>query len=286
MKTLREALAAASRRLQEAAAEEPSLSAQWLLAHVLGADRSVLFRDEDLPLSEDQFQAFESLVEQRMKHVPVAYLLGRQEFYGLNFRVTPEVLIPRPETELLVDKALEQLNGLQTPTLIDVGTGSGNIAVAVAKNHSHVRILALDRSVKALYVGRENAKQHGVEGRVMFAASDLLRSVANRHAVDGVAANPPYIDPEERSHLPIQVSRYEPSQALFSPSGDSIFYHKEIAFQAAQILRPGGFLIMELGQGQAEAVVSVLRVRGYEPIRVFSDYAGIPRVVLGTLIAT
>ena len=278
---MREALAAAKSRLRRAGVEEPDLGAELLLARCLGIDRTGLFREGGRSLPDGVRAVFEALLGRREAHVPIAYLLGEQEFMGLTFEVDPHVLIPRPETEFLVEKALECLEAAgEKPLVVDVGTGSGCVAVALAKRDPRVRVLGVDRSLEALKVGRRNAAKHGVAERARWIQGDCLRGLGARRLADMVISNPPYIDPAEKGSLSPGVRDYEPPAALFTPRGDPTFFHRRIAQEAAHRIKPGGFLLLECGVGQAGSLVGEIRTRGYEPVRVYRDYSGIERVLL------
>lgn len=282
----REALAAAKARLAASGVDEPDLSAELLLAFVLGKDRSFFFREPEFELSRANEEHFQRLLERRQERWPVAYLLGEQEFFGLRFEVSPSVLIPRPETEQLVERALELLQEIsRSPRVLDVGTGSGCIAVAIAKRDPRILVTALDRSEPALHVARRNAIRNGVARRIQFLASHLLESLREEPCFDLVISNPPYIDPAERPSLMPEVRDFEPASALFAPQGHPTFFHGEIARQAASRLRPEGKLLLELGAGQSSAAVGEVRLRGYDPVVCRRDYQGIERILEAALVS-
>lgn len=282
---LGEALAAAKQRLRAAGVDEAEISAELLLAHAMGKDRTFLFREPAHPIPPQQHERFLDLLRERERRCPVAYLLGEQEFMGLRFEVGPSVLIPRPETEQLVERALEILEGVSgAPRLADLGTGSGCIAIAIAKRDPRVRVAAIDRSDDALALARRNARRHGVEQRVRFLRGDLFSALREQPEFDLVVSNPPYIDPSQRDSLMPEVRDFEPAGALFAPAGHPTFFHAEIARQSATRLKPGGWLLLEMGAGQAQAAVGEVRLRGYDPIVCRRDFQGIERVLEARLL--
>jgi len=262
--------------------DSPRLAAEILLAHVLGCERMALYtRFAEVP-SEAQRTAFRELVRRAADHEPVAYLVGHRGFYSLQMAVTPDVLIPRPETELLVDKAIEHLRRLGRPGLCwDICTGSGAVAVAVAVHVSEAKVLATDISEAAIEVARTNAAAHGVTDRVRVDLADLLTWPADRPAesVDVITANPPYVIEADMAELPPQV-RHEPRQALLG-GADGLDLIRRILADAPGILAAGGLLAMEIGYNQAEAVWDLVTQTGrYERAQFARDAAGIERVLV------
>jgi release factor glutamine methyltransferase len=266
--------------------ESPRLDAEILLAEVLGCQRIQLYATFDDVPGEPQRAAFRELVRRRAEGTPVAYLVGRREFYSLSFRVTPDVLIPRPETELLVvavlDLAKEGLrssNQQSTISIADVGTGSGVIAVCLAKHLPASRVMAIDRSPTALAVARQNAKQHGVADRIEFVESDLFAAVPPARQFDFVVSNPPYVSAAEFQHLPPDVRNFEPQAALLAgPKGTEVI--ERLIPQAAEHLRPGGHFLTEISPMIHDAVCSLLRNEArFELGPTIKDIARLPRVV-------
>lgn len=269
--TLLEALAQARERLGDDT--DASFEAEVLLAHVLGRDRGYLVAHREDPMEPDHRAAYESLVERRAAGEPVAYLLGEREFYGLSFRVGPQVLIPRPETELLVDRALELLP--RSGRLLDLGTGSGAIAIAVARHCAHCSVVATDISERALALARANAHSLGADN-VQFIRADWLEAIPGRF--DVIVSNPPYVDPDD-PHLRRGDPRFEPHEALATPGGlDAL---RTIVAGAPDRLEPGGWLLVEHGYNQAEAVTALLREAGLEDVRSENDLSGQPRMGRG-----
>ncbi len=234
-------------------------------------------------LSPDDWDRYRALLGERAAGRPVAYLTGHREFMGLDLRVDERALIPRPETEVLVELLLPLLRDIPEPRIADVGTGSGAIAIALATFLPRIRVLAVDLSSDALAVAAENASRHGVAARITFLAGDLLAPVhAHRWtALDAIASNPPYVDPESARHLSREILDHEPAMALLAGEGGTAF-HARLTRDAPPLLRPGGWLAVEVAAGQAPDVVELFaRTNAYRDIRVASDLLGIERVVAG-----
>lgn len=252
--------------------------AELLLLRVLGRDRAWLLTHGDAACSEEQRAQLEAWVERRARHEPVQYILGEQEFYGLPMRVTPDVLIPRPETEHLVEAALARLPRDRAVQIADVGTGSGAIAVALAHARPLAQVTALDISPAALGVARQNAERHGVADRVRLVESDLLSAVRGERFA-AVVANPPYV--AENEELEPQVRDYEPHAALFAgPTGLEVY--RRLIPEAWEVLEPGDWLLMEIGHGQRDAIMELLGSagHGWDAVSFVEDLQGIPRVAI------
>jgi release factor glutamine methyltransferase len=269
-----ETLRAARVRLA-ATSKLPRRDAELLLEHVLGCDATALLTHPERILSTAELEQFDRLVERRLASEPMQYLTGEQEFIGLRFEVSPAVLIPRPETEHLVEAVLERFEREEAVRIVDVGTGSGAIAVALAHYLPHSRVTAVDLYPAALEVARRNAQRHGVVDRLTLLPSDLLASIDTAD-FDVVVANPPYIASGEV--LEPQVANYEPHSALYAgPTGLEIY--ERLIPQAARVLKPGGWLMLEIGYGQSAAVRNLMH--GWADVTLVNDLQGIPRVVLG-----
>jgi release factor glutamine methyltransferase len=248
--------------------------ATLLLRHALGSSQAEIYAHPERPLTLSQVRTFQAHIEGRLQGRPIQYIVGEQEFFGLDFEVRPDVLIPRPETELLVEAAIERLGSLDSPRIADVGTGSGAIAVALAHALPRPRIVALDISPAALAVAERNAQRNGVAERIRFVESDLLAGLAGE-TFDAVVSNPPYVALDERYSLPLEVRDWEPETALFAgPKGTE--FHARLASDARPILAPSGWLLMEIGQGQQRAVADILQ--HWNDVAFIDDLQGIPRV--------
>ena len=276
--TLREAIAVGAGQLEGPDARR---DAELLLLHTLGLERTALFTQPERQLRAVERAAYEAATARRAAGEPVQYILGQQEFYGLMLKVSPAVLIPRPETELLVEAVLERLPGFlpegREVRIVDVGTGSGAIAIALAHVLPLARVTAVDLSPAALEVARDNAVAHGVLGQVRLVESDLLSALAGEAGFDAVVSNPPYVPEGDRESLERQVRDFEPKMALFAgPEGMDVY--RRLVPQAWAALRPGGMLAMEIGYGQREAIAGLLQE--WDGIEFLNDLQGIPRVVL------
>lgn len=276
--TIGEALRRSSQRLARAQVEAPRTTAQILLAHLLGKDRTFLITHAHDPLDPAVWSRFQQWIERRAAGVPVQYLTGHQEFYGLDFLVTPDVLIPRPETELIVEEVLNR-HHRPDPLIIDVGTGSGCLAVTLAVHLPEARIIAVDISTAALKVARRNARRHGVDHRIGWIVSDLLTALADRPASEGadfIVANPPYVSTTEFDGLPREVRDHEPRLALLA-GPDGLIMHRRLLHESQRCLHPGGYLIMEIGYGQCQPLTRIIDPSRWEIEKVARDLQGIER---------
>ena len=255
--------------------ESGRLDAELLLSATLEMDRVGLYVNFERPLDADELADYREKVRRRAHREPVQYVLGETEFWSLPFRVNAKVLIPRPDTEVLVEEALKKLP--VEASVLDVGTGSGAIAVALAHELSEIQVTALDCSEDALSVARENARQNGVEDRTKFAKGDL-KSLP-QGPFDMMVSNPPYIPTRDWDGLMPEVRQYEPRLAL-DGGGDGLEAYRHLAAQSGRTLKPGGWLLVEVGIKQAEDVAALFSAAGLTEIATRDDYAGIPRVVL------
>ncbi len=277
-----ELLAQAARELRVNGVDTPDWDAERLLRHVLGWDRAAIVAAPAAAVSPQAQARFRALVADRARRVPLQHLVGSQAFWKHEFLVSSAVLIPRPETELLVESGLELLRGTAQPVIVDVGTGSGCIALSLAGERPEAEIHATDVSLPALAVARENARRLGLEGRVRFGHGDLLEPAAAsvRGRASLVVSNPPYVDASERDRLAPEVRDHEPRQALFPP-GDALSLYRRLVPAAAEALAPGGALVLEIAPPLAEAVAGLLAASSFEAIGVRADLAARPRAVTG-----
>ena len=274
MKALQKAAAYFERRRVPSA----RLDAEVLLAHVLKLDRIDLYIQHDRPLDRGEIDAYRKLLQERTRGVPVPYLTGRREFFSREFFVNPSVLIPRPETELLVEAAADWCRGLKGPLLVDVGTGSGIIAVTLALLLPQSRVVGVDISDGALAVARRNADNHQV--KVEFRQGDLLSPLQDlKGKIDAIISNPPYISQCQWEGLPREV-RQEPSLALLG-GADGLDFYRRLLSEGAPMLVPGGLLAVEAGWGQADEIAAMAG-ENWRVEETISDYGGIPRVILLT----
>jgi release factor glutamine methyltransferase len=281
MEQLRALVASAAKRLVRAgiAEEEAALDARLLAQHALGWDAAAYLTRAPEPPPASFTGPYETLIARRARREPVAYIIGRREFWGLTFEVTPAVLIPRPETELIVAAALEAFPGAGRPLrFADVGTGSGCVAVALARERPWARGIATDISREALLVARRNAERHGTIGRLRWVQTSLLDAIDAR--LDLVAANPPYVPEMDRPRLQPEVRDYEPGAALFA-GPDGLAVVRRLVPEAAARLRSGGLLIFEIGAGQEEAAAELIgRTPGLRMRDLRRDLQGLPRTAI------
>jgi release factor glutamine methyltransferase len=279
---MRDALREAVERLGASGVPSPQFAAELLLMHAAECDRARLYAHPESLLSPEQVAQYSALIDRRAAGTPTQYLTGKQEFWGLEFEVKPGVLIPRPETEHVIEVALERLGTarLSKPLRVaDIGTGSGCIAVALAKELSAATLYATDLSGVVLEVARRNAARHGVADRISFVECNLLDGVAEPAHFDLIVSNPPYVGTHERESLPREVRDHEPHVALFAGEDGMALYPPLIA-QAAARLAPAGLLVLELGILQFEAVGDLLdAARGWTRVSAKQDLAGIVRVI-------
>lgn len=267
MTTIGGALAAVGGRID-------AREARVLLAHVLEKDATYLTAYSDAPLGPAQKRAFDCALSRRAQGEPVAYITGRREFHSLEFQVTPAVLIPRPETELLVDLALERIAMGEARRVLDLGTGSGCVAISIAYERPHARVLGVDASLQALSVARQNANRLGVSG-VEFIAGDWFEPIGAQ-LFDVIVANPPYVA-EGDAHLVQGDLRYEPRDALVA-GRDGLAAIRRIVVDGARCLHRGGTLLLEHGYDQGPACRALLRASGLQAVETWRDLAGLERV--------
>jgi release factor glutamine methyltransferase len=268
--------------LREAGVPEARFEAELLLRHALGCTREALFARLHEPAAAEAVGHYFQLLERRRGRVPIQHILGTQEFYGLSFRVTPSVLIPRPETEGVVEEALNELSrrARSAPRIADVGCGSGCIAIALARELPEAAILAIDASPAALAVARENAAAHGVDGRITFLHGDLLDPLVEREEkLDLVVSNPPYVVDSEILELAPEVKEHEPRMAL-AGGPDGLAAITRLLEGVGAVLESGGAVVMEIGKGQDPQVAERVVSAGLDLLRIVPDLAGIPRVVV------
>jgi release factor glutamine methyltransferase len=271
---LRHLLNAATRRLSAKLPSSARRDAERLLMHAAGVDRAFVLANPSFLLAAGVLARYDEYIDRRFRFEPIQYIVGEQEFYGLRFEVSPDVLIPRPETEHLVEAVLGRFDDDRAVQIADVGTGSGAIAVAVAHSLPRAKVVALDLSKAALRIAGWNAQQHGVAGRVRLVESDLLNAVAGE-CFDAIVSNPPYVAVRDRPSLEEQVRAYEPEEALFAgPTGLEIY--ERLIPQSREHLRPGGWLLLEMGAGQEKPIERMLA--GWADVSFVSDLQGIPRV--------
>jgi release factor glutamine methyltransferase len=294
--TLKEALTSAIAELETNSVGSARMNAEVLLMFTLGCDRAYLYSHPERELNSDEQSRYDEAIERRASGCPSQYITGHQEFWGLDLVVTPAVLIPRPETEHIVEVVVEIVRGEKPtsakgaqmwgtewdqpgrPKIADVGTGSGAIALALAKELPNADVLATDVSAEALEVARANAARLQLESRIRFERSDVLDAVSRDGSFDFVVSNPPYVALSEADKVQDVVKKFEPKQAVFAGEHGLDIIRRLIP-QSHEALRPGGYLVMEIGYSMSEQVMGIME--GFEEVHAVPDLAGIPRVVVG-----
>jgi release factor glutamine methyltransferase len=272
--TLKDALASALAQLTAAHVGSPRLNAETLFMFTLSCDRAYLYAHPERILTSEEYARLDRVIAERSRGVPAQYIIGHQEFWGLNFIVTPDVLIPRPETEHLIEIVLPLARQVRNPRIVDVGTGSGCIAVVLAKELPVGEIHATDISAPALEIARANAARNGVADRVQFHYADLLAQF-EPDSCDFVVSNPPYVGDAEEDEVQLEVRKFEPRQAVFAgPTGMEVI--ARLVPMANLVLKPGGWLLLEISGSIAAAVRHELA--NWSDLRITADLQGIPRV--------
>lgn len=281
MVTIHEALSIAVKKL-ECKAKTPLLDSQVLLSKVLNKDRLYLIVNREKILTDKEYREYNEMIDKRALGVPVQYLTNNQEFMGLDMYVEEGVLIPRPDTEVLVEKVINSMDNTKRYNIVDIGTGSGAITVTLAKYFINSTIYSIDISKKAINIGRKNADRHDVFFRIKFLEGSLFEPLDNiniKGKIDILVSNPPYIPSDDIEKLQIEVSKYEPRLAL-DGGEDGLDFYRKIIDKAPEYLRKDGFIAMEVGHDQAEKVVELMnKKRCYYNVEITRDLAGIERVV-------
>ena len=275
--TLRDVLASAISRLAAANVPSPRLNAELLLMFTLECDRAYLHAHPERQLSADELARYAQALSEREHGMPAQYITGHQEFWGMNLIVTPAVLIPRPETEHVIETVLARVGRAPSPAalrIVDVGTGSGCIALALAKEFPSAQIHATDISPAALEIARANAARHQLAARIQFHETDLLQGL-ERGSFDFVVSNPPYVGESEADHVQLEVRKHEPRNAVFAGETGLEVIERLIP-QAGESLKPGGWLVMEISGTIAERVRELLA--SWNEVEITNDLQGIPRV--------
>ncbi len=283
MLTVLEAINLSSEYLKKKGIESPRFNAEMLLAHIMNFKRLNLYLAFDRPLTEVEISNYRELIKRRSRFEPLQYILGSVEFFGLNFKVDPSVLIPRPETEILVETIIEKV-GSEPAEILDVGTGSGNIAVSLAKNLPQSNITGIDINQPGLNLAEENIKLNGVQN-VRLVLHDILNSnleSLKRNQFDIIVSNPPYISSDEFPRLAPELKVYEPKDALTDFS-DGLKFYREISAKAKYLLKPKGKIFFEMGKGLHEDIKKILRMNSFTKIEIKKDLQNIERVIFGEL---
>ena len=272
--------------LESSGLTNPRLDAEVLLASLLRKDRADLYSHPEKLLSETELGAFRQQIGRRKTGEPVAYIVGRKEFWSLTFEVNRHVLVPRPETEILVEEVLRvcREEGRENPSILEIGTGSGAISVTLAIEMKKAQIVATDFSQEAITVALRNARNNGVEKQISFLLGNLFQPISG--TFDIIVSNPPYISKEEYAHLTLEVRGFEPESALLAGI-EGIEIHREIIQGGPSFLKAGGWLLMEIGAGQKDRIENMLKESHlYDNIAFRDDYAGIVRVAVARRVVT
>ena len=279
--TIRTALQEATTALERAGVENAAANAEWMMADVIGCSRPALPLHWAKPLEPAQIQRWQSLLTGRTNRIPLQHLLGTAQFCGLEFEVNRSVLVPRPETELLAEAAWAVAAVKESAVVLDVGTGSGCLAVAVAVHAKETIVHALDVSPAALNMARANAERHGVADRITFHEGDALRALPSVGLFDVIVSNPPYIPSLEIESLQVEVRDHDPRLAL-DGGADGLDFYRSLARHSLSRLQPDGRLLLEVGDGQAGAVAELITAQGGRVLEVLPDLNNIERIVVAS----
>lgn len=280
--TIKDIIVKYSKELEEIS-PTPRLDVETLLQKVLGVDRLYILLNLERVLSEDEEQLFNKFINERLNNRPIAYIVGNREFMGLDFFVKEGVLIPRPDTEVLVEEVIKLAKKKDAKNILDIGTGSGAITVSLAKYLENVKVTSVDISDIALEIGKRNAISNEVDDRINFVKSDLFTNIDKETKFDIIVSNPPYIKREVIETLDKQVKDYEPYNAL-EGGVDGLDFYRAITKQAKEYLKKGGILAYEVGHDQSEDVSKLMEMDGYTNIYTLKDLQQIDRVVIGTVL--
>lgn len=281
MPTVLELLEKVDKFFAEKGIESPRLNAELLLADILNCKRLNLYLQFDRPLKDDEVNRYREYVRRRSLREPLQYIIGKVEFFGLEFKVNSSALIPRPETEILVEEVIKSLYETDSPVIIDIGTGSGNICGALASKLISSTVYSLDVSEKALALAEENIRALNLEGRVHLMKQDILQeNLPELPKADRIVSNPPYVPESEYNTLQEEIVKYEPRDAVTDESDGMKFYSRITRF-AAENLKPGGSLFFELGYNSAQKAEEIMKSCGFTGIKIIKDYSGINRVISG-----
>jgi len=284
MLTVLEALNGASDYLQNKGIKSVRLNSELLLAHILNCKRLELYLSFERPLQKSEIDIYRELLKRRSSFEPLQYIIGKVEFYGLEFEVNQSVLIPRPETELLVEAIIESVKKDERINILDIGSGSGNISIALAKNIPSCKVVGLDISKEAIETSKRNAKLNEVENQLMFMKKNILNGIdIGKNRFDVVVSNPPYVSVENFANLDPELRLYEPKIALTDES-DGLSFYRKISSLSRSLLKNNGKIFFEIGAGQSEAVKKILMDDDYKNIVIKKDFSDIERIIFGEKI--
>ena len=283
MLTVLESLNLSADYLKKHDIESPRINAELLLASILNCKRLDLYLAFDKPLSKDELGKYRNFIKRRGKFEPLQYITGSVEFYGIEIIVNPSVLIPRPETEILVETIIEQVKSKEEITILDIGCGSGNIAIALAANINNCKVFGTDISNDALKISKQNAEANGVKNKTEFHQKNILSdNFSDLPKMDIIVSNPPYVSEDKFAGLQDEIKYYEPKIAVTDFS-DGYKFYEAISKKAKQLLKPGGKIFFELSENQHIKVKAIMEANGIKDIRINKDYLNIERVIYGEL---
>lgn len=280
MLTVLNALKLASDYFDKKGIQSARTNAEILLAHILNCKRLDLYLRFDQPLSENEVDFYRQLIARRGKYEPVQYIIGNTEFYGLTLEVNQSVLIPRPETEILVETILSELDVQKKLKILDIGCGSGNISIALGKNLPNSELYAMDVSNDALKVAEKNSIKNGVTNIEFINGDIILNGILDNHLFDVIVSNPPYVNIDEYHSLQNEITMYEPKHAI-TDSEDGLKFYQKISEYSTKRLKNGGSLFFEIGMGQSNDVRLLMIAHDFEEIKVVKDYQQIDRIIYG-----
>jgi len=284
MLTVLESLNLSTDYLRKHAIESPRINAELLLASILNCKRLELYLAFDKPLSDDEQEQYRKFLKRRAKFEPLQYITGSVEFYGIEIKVNPSVLIPRAETEILIDTVIEQVKAKEEISILDIGCGSGNISIALAANITDCKVFGTDISSDVLNISMENANANGVKNKTEFHLKNILKDdFSDLPKMDIIVSNPPYVSGEKFASLQNEIKYFEPNIAVTDFS-DGYKFYKTISERAKQLMKPGGKIFFELSENQYVKVKKIMETNGIKDIRIKKDYLNIERVIYGALI--
>lgn len=264
--------------------ESARLNAELLLANILNCKRLDLYLMYDKPLKQDELDLFREYLKRRSTFEPFQYIIGKVDFYGLKLKVSKDVLIPRPETEILVETIINSCNKRKELNILDIGSGNGNISIALAVNLNNSKVTGIDISEEAIELAQENAQRHNCSGRVNFIKDDIFNVRDNKYSeFDIIVSNPPYVSEKDYTNVQLEIKNYEPDFAV-TDFADGYQFYVKIIYLAQHILKPHGRLFFEIAQGQSEKVKELLKQSNFQNISIIKDYREIDRVISGEKI--
>ena len=283
MITVLEAIKLSTDYLEKKSVESPRANAEILLAEVLNCKRLELYLSFDKPLKEDELNRYREFIRKRGLRIPLQYIIGYVEFFGLKLTVNANVLIPRPETELLVEKIVNDYSNSESIRILDIGSGSGNISIAISKNIKNSNVLGIDINEKALEVAKQNAENNLVQDNIEFMKFDIKADdITKLGKFDIIVSNPPYVSSSDYQNLEPELKDYEPTEAL-TDNSDGISFYKKIISSSKVLLNNDGKIYFEIGQDQHKEIFNLMQETDFCEIKIIKDYSGIERIICGEL---